>query len=104
MQPLEPDQGAPESLVTRLREYLEPHDSECSLGWRGATEGDILEYIRLCELNPGKSLPACYLSYLRGLGESNGDLFGDFKLVTELKRLMNFYHQCSELEPFSSDF
>ena len=100
MQTLEPEQGPPESLVKRLRQYLERYDAECVLGWRGASEESILEYIRLCELKAGKSLPVAYLTYLRGLGTANGDLFRELKLITDLKELIEFYHDRAGVREF----
>lgn len=101
---LEPAQGLPETLVERLRSFVEPVDPECPTQWRGASEGDIFEYVRLCELRAGKKLPVAYLTYLRGLGAADGALFGELKLITDLKRLIGFYNHRSDLEPFSSDF
>ena len=101
---LEPKQGSSATLVARLRAYLEAFDPEGPLRWRGADEEEIAEYARLCEIRAGRQLPVSYLTYLRSLGQSNGDLFGDFKLVTELPRLIKLYRGASELEPFSPDF
>src|SRR6187551_1335940 len=98
---LEPKQGSPATLVARLKNYLEPFDPDGPSKWRGANDEDIAEYERLCSMSAGRQLPASYLTYLRSLGEANGDLFGDFKLVTELPRLIKLYRGASDLEPFS---
>ena len=100
---LEPEQGPPETLVLRLRRYLEPFDPECARNWRGSNEETIAEYTRLCDLRADRALPLSYLTYLRALGDANGDLFGEFKLVTEVPRLIELYQGASELEPLSGD-
>ena len=94
----EPQQGSPETLVNRLRSFLEPFDTGCVEAWSGAGETEIAEYIRWCELKPGKVLPASYLTYLRALGVNDGDLLGDFKYTTILREIIGLYEDTAESE------
>ena len=92
-------QGTPETIIARLRDYIDPVDPTFFKATSGATTELIEHYCTLAGLRSIDVLPPSYREFLRVMGTRDAGLFVDIQLKTSISWLVEIYEDWMVSQP-----